>query len=65
MMMQLIPPIPVTTPKGNGYALVITDYSQEHHFLWVCGLDEDGSVWTFENPDIRLRDNPTMGRNLK
>jgi len=64
MMLQLQPPIPVQTPRGPGLALVLLDYSTEFHLYWVVGLDGSGEVWTFANPDIRLRSNPTMGRTL-
>lgn len=30
--------------------------------MWVVALEADGSVWTFENPDIRFEFNPTIGR---
>ena len=30
--------------------------------MWVVFLDADGSCWTFENFDIRLQFNPSLGR---
>ena len=62
MIVQLNPPIPLETPLGKGYAHFLLDYSQEHHLCWVVFLDEDGTSWTFENPDVRLQPNPTLGR---
>lgn len=61
-MLRLDPPIPLETPRGRGYAHVLLDYSQEHHLMWVVFLDESGECWTFENPEVRLQKNPTMGR---
>jgi len=62
VLIQLNPPLPLATPRGNGYAHFLLDYSQEHHLMWVVFLDADGSCWTFENFDIRLQFNPSLGR---
>jgi hypothetical protein len=61
MMLQLNPPIPIGTPRGEGYAMVLIDYSQEHDLLWVVFLDS-GEAWTFANRDIRVIKNITLGR---
>jgi hypothetical protein len=61
-MIQLNPPLPLETPKGKGYAHFLIDYSQEHHLMWVVFIDETGECWTFQNPEIRLQTNDTMGR---
>jgi hypothetical protein len=63
-MLQLNPPMPVQTPKGEGLAHIVIDYGAEHHLLWVVFLDESGECWTFSNPDIRAQKNVTMGRNI-
>jgi hypothetical protein len=62
MIMRLDPPIPLVTPKGKGWAHVLIDRSQEHHIEWVVFLDENGECWTFQNPEIRIQTNYTMGR---
>jgi len=62
MMLQLDPTIPMMTPKGPGYALFVVDYSQEHHLMWVVALDEGGEIWMFENPEVRVQSNFTLGR---
>lgn len=61
-MLQLNPPIPLKTPKGDGWAHFIIDRSQEHHLEWVVFLDDSGECWTFQNPEIRIQYNYTMGR---
>ena len=61
---QLNPPLPVTTPKGNGLAHLVIDYGPEHHLLWVVFLDDSGECWTYPNMDIRAQQNITMGRNI-
>lgn len=61
MMLQLDPPLPVLTPKGEALAHVLIDYGAEHHLLWVC-FQADGECWTWQNHDIRATKNITMGR---
>jgi hypothetical protein len=62
MMLQLDPTIPMMTPRGSGYALFVVDYSQEHHLMWVVALDDGGEIWMFENPQVRVQSNFTLGR---
>jgi hypothetical protein len=62
MITQLNPTIPMLTPKGEGYALLVIDYSQEHHLLWVVALDDTGEIWAFPNTQVRLCKNPSMER---
>lgn len=61
-MLRLDPPIPVITPKGKAWAHVLIDYSQEHHLIFVCFQDDTGECWSWQNKDIRIQTNPTMGR---
>ena len=64
-MIQLNPPIPLSTPKGNGWAFFLIDRSQEHDLEWVTFIDETGECWTFNNSQIRIQKNYTMKRNLE
>ena len=61
-IVQLNPPLPMSTPKGDGYAYFMIDFGQDHHLQWVVFLDENGECWSFENPYIRMQKNYTMGR---
>lgn len=61
-LLQLNPPIPVTTPRGKGFAVVLLDYGMDHDLCWVVFLDENGECWTFRNPQIRAQSNFTFGR---
>ena len=61
-MLQLNPPIPMTTPKGRGLAHFIIDYGMESHLHWVVMMDGTGECWTFQNPVIRADKNITAGR---
>jgi hypothetical protein len=64
MMLQLNPPIPMVTPKGEGYAILVVDYSQEHHLMWVVALNDGGEIWMVENPQVRVHSNWTVGRTV-
>lgn len=62
MIIQLNPLIPLSTPKGDGWAHFVIDYGPEHHLLWVVFIDTTGECWTISNPDIKIQPNWTMGR---
>lgn len=62
MILQLNPPLPLVTPKGNGLAHFLIDYGIEANLIWVCFLD-NGECWSFENPQVRAAKNVTAGRN--
>lgn len=64
MILQLNPPLPLSTPKGEGICHFLIDYGIEEHLYWVCFLDDTGECWTFPNPDIRAQKNVTIGRTL-
>jgi hypothetical protein len=61
---QLNPPIPLSTPKGNGQAWAVIDYSLEHNLMWVVAIDATGEIWTFPNPEVRAQKNITAGRKI-
>jgi hypothetical protein len=60
---QLNPPIPLKViGKGDGYAIAVIDYGQEHNLIWVTAMNETGEIWCAPNPLVRLAGNWTMGR---
>lgn len=64
MFTQLNPPIPLhVIGKGDGYAIGVIDYSQEHNLIWVTALSESGEIWCAPNPVVRMGKNWTMGRD--
>jgi hypothetical protein len=62
-MLQLNPTIPIIrmSDKMNGYAFMVIDYSQEHHLLFVCAMD-NGEIWTLNNKEIRIQSNISLER---
>ncbi len=63
MILQIDPPLPLETPKGKAYAHFLIDYSIEENLMWVCFIDSTGECWTFKNPEIKIQNNQTLGRN--
>lgn len=60
---QLDPPIPLhVIDKGDGYALAVIDYGQEHNLIWVTAINDSGEIWCVPNPRVRMQPNWTMGR---
>ena len=61
---QLNPPIPVSIiGKGDGFAIAVIDYGQEHNLIWVTAINDTAEVWCAPNPLVRMQGNWTMGRD--
>lgn len=63
MILQLNPTIPIirVSDSMKGYAFIVIDYSQEHNLLFTCAID-NGEIWTFNNQEIRIQKNISLGR---
>ena len=61
MMMQLNPPLPVTTPKGRGLAHMVSAYGPEADIVWVV-FQDTGEIWSWLNQDTRAQPNLTFNR---
>ncbi len=61
-MIQLNPPLPMNTPKGEGFAHVLIDYGPESDLYWTVFITETGEIWTFANRQVRASKNITLGR---
>lgn len=62
-MLQLDPPLPMNTPKGEGMAHVLIDYGPESDLYWTVFMTGTGEIWTFSNRDVRASKNITLGRS--
>lgn len=62
MTLQLNPPLPLQTPKGEGLAWLVTDYGFEHALQWTVAINDTGEIWSFANHEVRATKNITMGR---
>lgn len=61
-LLQLDPPLPLATPKGEGLAHVLIDYGPELDLYWTVFITATGEIWTFSNRDVRAGKNITLGR---
>lgn len=61
MILQLNPPIHVSTPLGEGDTLMVIDYGCHLNSVWVVWLFEDGRVNHFDSSDIRVMGNAMYG----
>lgn len=64
MIIQLNPPIQLSTPKGKAIAHFLIDYGFEHDLIWVVFQTDTGECWCWNNKDIRADENITIGRNI-
>lgn len=62
MILQLNPPIPLTTPNGPALAHFLIDEGPESDLKWVCFQEFTGECWTWSNRMIRAQKNITQGR---
>lgn len=63
-IIQLDPQIPMSCPKGEGFAILLIDYSQDHDLYWTIAINETGELWTFANREVRMQKNITIGRKF-
>jgi uncharacterized cupin superfamily protein len=61
-MLQLNPPIPMNTPKGEGFAHILIDYGPESDLYWTVLITATGEIWTYPNHQVRATKNITLGR---
>ena len=62
-MLQLNPPLPLNTPKGEGFAHFLIDYGPESDLYWTVFITATGEIWTFANREVRASKNITLGRS--
>ena len=60
-MIQLEPPIWVTTPLGEGHCLVLIDYGVSTNTVWLVHIFETGKVYHVDSSDIRVMGNAMYG----
>ena len=65
-LLQLDPPIPMRTPKGEGLATLVIDYGPDYDLLWtviVTKGEHAGEIWTYPNTQVRGVENASLGRH--
>ena len=61
MMLQLNPPLWVTSPLGEGHALFLIDYGPSINTVWLVHLFETGQVTHIDSSEIRVMGNAMWG----
>jgi len=61
MILQLNPPLPLLTEKGEGWAHLVTWNSIEQSLYWTVFL-YNGEIWTVPNEKVRACRNWTAER---
>lgn len=64
VILQLNPPLWLTTPKGLALAHFLIDYGIDLDLYWVCFQQDSGECWTWENGQIKIAPNATVGRKV-
>lgn len=59
-LLQLSPTLPVSTPLGDGEAIILIDYGHDVNTVWLVRL-AGGIVKHFWSDDVRLYGNPMNG----
>jgi hypothetical protein len=57
--------IDVTTPKGDGVILFVTDYGHETDTIYTIIINSTGEMWQFCHRDIKVKSNITFGRHIE
>lgn len=52
------------TPKGLAIAHFLIDRGSEADLEWVCFQQDTGEVWCWNNSDVRVEQNITLGRKV-
>ena len=57
--------IDVTTPKGDGVILFVTDYGHETDTIYTIIINKTDEMWQFCHRDIKVKSNITFGRHIE
>ena len=54
--------IDVTTPKGDGVILFVTDYGHETDTIYTIIINQTGELWQYTHKDLIVKPNITFKR---
>ena len=60
-ILQLDPPYYVTTPLGEGHAVLLLDYGPNINTVWIVHIFEDGKIVHVDSSEVRMMGNPMYG----
>ncbi len=57
--------IDVSTPKGDGFIFLVTDYGHETDTIYTIIINDTGELWQYRHKDMNVKSNITFGRHEK
>lgn len=64
MILEISQVIWLETPKGLGIAKFLINNGPESDLQWTV-FQQNGEIWTWENPEVRLVKHITFGRQCE
>ena len=62
-MLEFKHPLPVVTPKGEGYAIYVSNAGTFENDIWTVALEDGGTILHFRSDQIKMYKNATF--NIK
>ena len=59
-MLEFKNPLPVVTPKGNGYAIYVSNSGTFENDVWTVALEEGGDILHFRSDQLKIYKNATF-----
>lgn len=59
-MLEFRQPLPVITPKGEGYAIYVTNSGTFENDIWAVTLENGGDILHFRSDQIKIYKNATF-----
>lgn len=56
--------VEVSTPKGNGFIWLVTEYGTETSKLFTV-IQDNGEIWEWQPKDIKVLQNTSFNRIIK
>lgn len=59
-MLEFNNPVPVVTPRGNGYAIYVVNSGTFENDIWTVALEDGGDILHFRSDQIKMYKNATF-----
>ena len=54
--------VDVSTPKGDGFIWLVTDYGHETDTIYTVIINDTGELWQWRHKELIVKNNITFGR---
>lgn len=55
--------VDVSTPKGEGFIWLVTDYGHETDTIYTVIINDTGELWQWRHKELIVKNNITFGRH--